>query len=82
MRHFFSTPEKTLKYEIRPANASDIVLKTYTEAGSLSVPLRTAGSPLLPAGCPVDGMVFARRWGVVDDEIHQLVDADITEAGG
>ena len=28
---FFSTPEKTLKYEIRPANASDFVLLVFVD---------------------------------------------------
>src|ERR1700694_903308 len=42
---FFSTPEKTLKYEILPAKASEIVLNTYSETGSASVSCRLGASP-------------------------------------
>jgi len=43
---FFSTPEYTLKNEIRPAKGSLMVLKTKMESGSESLTLRVAGSPL------------------------------------
>ena len=42
MASFFSTPEKTLKYEMRPAKGSETVLKTYKETGSLSDSCRLA----------------------------------------
>ena len=43
---FFNTPEKTLKYEMRPAKGSDTVLNTYSDTGSESASLRCGGSPL------------------------------------
>src|SRR5580698_10049409 len=50
---FFSTPEKTLKYEILPENASDTVLNTYIDTGSASVSCRLGASPLPePPGPP------------------------------
>ena len=44
---FFSTPEKTLKNEMRPEKGSVTVLKTYSDSGSESLILRTAGSAVV-----------------------------------
>src|SRR2546428_7676799 len=43
---FFNTPEKTLKYEMRPAKGSDTVLNTYSDTGSESASLRCGGFQL------------------------------------
>ena len=78
---FFSTPENTLKNEMRPAKGSLTVLKTKSESGSESLTLRLARLAVVGGGSGAHGVALGRRRHVVDDEVQHLVRADVAQAG-